>query len=375
MALMSLAISLIAVAEPITESQARSIAAQFLAGQNTRPMTLRRAATHTTAAPDSHAAYYIFNTGGPSDGYVIIAGDDQAIPVLGHSDAGRFDNDNVPPAMQEMLDGYAAQIAAMQEGAMAAPSIPRVAISPLVNAQWNQRQPYNILLPKINGERVLAGCVAIAMAQVMHYWQWPASIDGPIPPYTSKTNGINMGELPATSFNWSMMQNSYLTSDTLSGNSTAVAKLVLYCAQALKMDFGTSASSAYTPDITYLLSEYFGYHSGIHTISRESFTTQGWEDAIYAELAENRPLSFRAEREAVVTPSCATAVTNTACSTSTGAGTDRVTDTLRSTCSTPTCKARVARKDPRAISLTSSLSSASSPEQVEPAHSTSRLVT
>lgn len=290
MALMSLAISLIAVAEPITESQARSIAAQFLAGQNTRPMTLRRAATHTTAAPDSHAAYYIFNTGGPSDGYVIIAGDDQAIPVLGYSDAGSFDNDNVPPAMQEMLDGYAAQIAAMQEGAIAAPSISRVAISPLVNAQWNQRQPYNILLPKINGERVLAGCVAIAMAQVMHYWQWPASIDGPIPPYTSKTNGINMGELPATSFNWSMMQNSYLTSDTLSGNSTAVAKLVLYCAQALKMDFGTNASSAYTPDIVYLLSEYFGYHSGIHTISREGYTAQGWEDAIYAELAENRPV-------------------------------------------------------------------------------------
>ena len=173
---------------------------------------------------------------------------------------------------------------------MAAAVNSRVAIPPMVKAQWNQRQPYNILMPTINGERVLAGCVAIAMAQVMHYWQWPASISGPIPPYTSKTNELSLPELPATSFNWSLMQNTYLTSDTLGMRSYAVAQLVLYCAQALKMDFGTKSSGAYTPDIAYLLSEYFGYHSGIRCINRYSYSAQGWEDAIYAELAENRPV-------------------------------------------------------------------------------------
>ena len=95
MALMSLAIALTAVAEPITESQAQSIAAQFLAGQNARPTTLRRAATATAATLGDHAAYYIFNAGGLNDGYVIIAGDDQALPVLGYSDTGSFDGDNV----------------------------------------------------------------------------------------------------------------------------------------------------------------------------------------------------------------------------------------------------------------------------------------
>lgn len=290
MALMSLAIALTAVAEPITESQAQSIAAQFLAVQNTHPTTLRRAATTQAVASDGHAAYYIFNAGGPNDGYVIIAGDDQAMPVLGYSDTGSFDSDNVPPAMQEMLDGFAVQIAAIQEGTMAAAVNSRIAIHPLVKAQWNQRQPYNILMPKIEGERVLAGCVAIAMAQVMHYWQWPASISGPIPPYTTRTNELSLPELPATSFNWALMQNTYLTSDTLSMKSLAVANLVLYCAQALKMDYGTKSSGAYTPDIVYLLSEFFGYHSGIHCISRDNYTAQGWEDAIYAELAENRPV-------------------------------------------------------------------------------------
>ena len=290
MALMSLAIALTAVAEPITESQALSIATQFLAGQNARPMSPRRAATAPAVASNDGASYYIFNSGGPNDGYVIIAGDDQAMPVLGYSDTGRFDSDNVPPAMQEMLDGYAVQIAAIREGTMAAAVNSRVAIPPMVKAQWNQRQPYNILMPTINGERVLAGCVAIAMAQVMHYWQWPASISGPIPPYTSRTNNLSLPELPATSFNWDLMQNTYLTSDTLGMQSYAVAQLVLYCAQALKMDFSTNSSGAYTPDIAYLLPEYFGYHSGLHAISRDSYTAQGWEDAIYAELAENRPV-------------------------------------------------------------------------------------
>ena len=290
MALMSLAIALTAVAEPITESQAKSIAAQFLAGQNARPLTLRRAAANTTVASDNHAAYYIFNAGGPSDGYVIIAGDDKVTPVLGYSDKGCFDSNDVPPAMQEMLDGYAVQIAAIQEGAMPASITGRRAIPPLVKAQWNQRQPYNILMPQINGERVLAGCVAIAMAQVMHYWQWPTSIDAPIPAYVTRKNEISMPELDATNFSWSMMENSYLTSDTSSRKSKAVAKFVLYCAQAVQMDFGTESSGVYTPDITYVLSQYFGYHSGIQAISRQSYTTQGWEDAIYAELAENRPV-------------------------------------------------------------------------------------
>ena len=289
LALMSLVTALAAVAEPITELQAQSIAAQFLAGQSSRPLTLRRAAgaASTTGRP---APYYVFNAGGPSDGYVIVAGDDQAPPVLGYSDNGYFDDNDLPPAMQEMLNGYAAQIAAIQEGTMAATLSQRRAISPLVKAQWSQREPYSILLPKVNGTRVVAGCVAIAMAQVMHYWQYPASISGPIPPYVTKSNGINMPELPATSFDWSLMQNTYLTNDTLSTRSRAAAKLVLYCAQALQMDFGTGSSGAYTPDITYLLSEYFGYHSGIHTLSRSSYTTQDWEDAIYAELAENRPV-------------------------------------------------------------------------------------
>ena len=286
---MSLASALTAVAEPITELQAQSIATQFLAGQTTRPITLRRAAGAASTTVSSNA-YYIFNAGGPNDGYVIIAGDDQVPPVLGYSDSGCFDVNDVPPAMQEMLDGYAVQIAAIQEGAMPASITQRRAIPPLVKAQWSQKEPYNILLPKVNGTRVVAGCVAIALAQVMHYWKSPAEIDAPIPPYTTRSNEIYMPELPATNFSWSQMQNSYLTSDTLSMRSKAAAKLVLYCAQALQMDFGTGSSGAYTPDISFVLSAYFGYHSGAHVISRDSYTAQGWEDAIYGELAENRPV-------------------------------------------------------------------------------------
>ena len=38
---------------------------------------------------------------------------------------------------------------------------------------WTQDKPYNLYCPVKGGEKTIAGCVAIAMAQVMRYWEWP----------------------------------------------------------------------------------------------------------------------------------------------------------------------------------------------------------
>ena len=43
----------------------------------------------------------------------------------------------------------------------------------LIKTQWNQYQPYNKFLPTVNGKHVVTGCVQVAMAQIMAYWQYP----------------------------------------------------------------------------------------------------------------------------------------------------------------------------------------------------------
>ena len=283
-------------AESINENEARNIAANFMASHRMPSSNLKmvhRGTSIKATAPSEKAAYYVFNTNRDNCGYVIIAGDDRAPAVLGYSDSGTFEADNVPPAMQEWLDGYAAQIEELDNGAqIAAPLEAKSPISPLVQATWSQNNPYNILLPILStGNHAYVGCVATAMAQVMHYWKWPPRPTSAIPAYTSSSLSINMPELPVVDFDWEAMQNTYQTNDTASANAIAAATLSLYCAQAMEMDFKTSSSGATTTRIPMSMAAYFNYKNG-HALGRSSYTSQEWADALYSEIAASRPIIF-----------------------------------------------------------------------------------
>ena len=287
-------------AESINETQARGIAVRFMASHAMTTSNLKMAhkAPRMSATPTSdHASYYVFNGTGP--GYVIVAGDDRAPAVLGYSDKGTFDPQDIPEAMQGLLEGYAAQIEALSHGAKAAPQISAGrAIRPLVPAVWAQSNPYNILLPFIpSGKHAYTGCVATAMAQVLYYWKWPASTSQPIPAYTSSTLGFEMPELPVTSFDWNAMQDTYQTTDTLSAAALAAATLNLYCAQAMEMDFKKTSSGATTSSMPWKLATYFDYDPSAHMASRGNYSSQEWADLLYGELAAKRPVIYSGSKK------------------------------------------------------------------------------
>ena len=210
--LMSLVVAIPAWAESINESQARAIASRFMASRAVPSTSIKMAhkAPRLGSTAGDKAAYYVFNG---NDGYVIVAGDDSAPAILGYSERGSFDAQDLPEAMQDLLESYAAQIEDLARGAKSAP-VYRAgsAISPLVTAEGSQNAPYNTLLPMMsNGERAVVGCVGTALAQVMYYWQWPARPTRAIPAYTSKTYQIVMPELSVVDFGWNVMQDTYLT--------------------------------------------------------------------------------------------------------------------------------------------------------------------
>ena len=285
-------ISATVCANPISENQARSIAANFMAQQFKQAPSLTLGSRSTRIGTTGNTAYYVFNSS--RQGYVIVAGDDRAPAVLGYSENGTFNSESVPPAMQELLDSYAEQMAAIDAGAKTAPRLTAGrAISPLVKATWSQNNPYNILLPYIpSGKHAYVGCVATAMAQVLHYWKWPATTTQPIPAYTSESLSIAMLELPVTTFDWDSMQDTYLTTDTNSVAALAAAKLSLYCAQAVEMDFKKTSSGAQTASIPIRLASYFDYDPSAHMESRHNYSTQGWADLLYSELAAGRPVIY-----------------------------------------------------------------------------------
>ena len=239
------------------------------------------------------AAYYVFNASQGRPGYVIIAGDDRVPAVLGYSETGRFDTQAIPEAMQELLDSYRDQMDALDQGACAASHLSgRPPIAPLVKAQWSQDAPYNILFPFIEGKHAMLGCAATVMAQIMYYWRWPARPTMKLPAYTSSSLSIYMPSLPVVDFDWDNMCDTYLTEDTTSVQAHAAALLSLYCAQSLETDFLSYGSAAYTTDIPKAFITYFGYNPNAYCIYRQRFTTDEWEQLLYNELTEKRPVVY-----------------------------------------------------------------------------------
>lgn len=276
-------------AATVSKNDALQKAWQFLGGRQAAARGTQNQSLSLRTAYEG-SAYYVFNNG-ENGGFVIVSADDRTPAVLGYSDRGTFDPQDVPDNMRAFLQGYADEIAHIPATATAASrsqqrAAVRSSISPLVTTEWNQRAPYNNLCPTIGGERCVTGCVATAMAQLMNYHGWPVDETKGIPGYT---NGIPVAALPATKFNWTLMQNSYDAADK-SDAAQEVAKLMQYCGASVQMGYGVSSSSAVTANIVTALKNYFDYDAAARYVYRTDYGYSEWVALLYNELAEGRPM-------------------------------------------------------------------------------------
>ena len=116
-----------------------------------------------------------------------------------------------------------------------------VVVAPLTDAHWTQNAPYNDYSPKgttkfQNGWE--AGCVAIAAAQELYYWQWPWRLGAVHETSHPVLDDSNLalrfdGNVP---FDWADMQDAYGDSATLK-QKHAAAHLVLACQSLVQMQF------------------------------------------------------------------------------------------------------------------------------------------
>ena len=222
--------------------------------------------------------FYIFNAEN-NGGFVIISGDDRTKEILGYASTGHIDKNNLPDNLCWWLNYYTNAISSLKKHSSLRQSnhnSVKQEISPLIQTQWHQSSPFNNQCI-INGKTCLTGCVATAMAQVMNFWKWPESTKG-ISSYT--INSQTIGGLPATSFNWT----------NLSGDD--LAKLCRYCGQSVKMLYSPSGSSASDGLIPSALVNDFNYDQGVHSVFRESFRPDDWENLIYNEIHAGRPVIY-----------------------------------------------------------------------------------
>jgi hypothetical protein len=243
---------------------------------------------------------YVFSIS-EAGGFVIVSNDDRTLHILGFSDTGVLDLDNMPDEKRAWLQGYADEIAWLKQhddssvpvGTIVntrAGSHEKESIAPLLTTTWAQRAPYNDLCPEYaTGKRAVTGCVATAMAQVMNYHKWPVTATEAIPSYQDGY-GAYQTALEATTFDWGNMLDSYGSGETTEQN-TAVATLMQYCGYSVEMNYGpTSGTNMFK--VAPALKTYFDYNETTTYLSRSFYTNDRWEDIIYHELASHRPVLY-----------------------------------------------------------------------------------
>lgn len=252
-------------------------------------------------AKSATPAAYVYSRG--EEGFMIVSADDVAVPVLGYSDEGTFDADNIPDNMRAWLGFYADEIAWARnnDAAIYAPQkasrADRSAIAPLVKTKWGQDAPYNNMCPKIGTRNTVTGCVATAMSQIMNYHKWPQSAG-------SGTKSVSVGgvsytmDFSKTVFDWANMLDNY---SATAGNQTqqdAVALLMKACGFSVDMNYTTSASGAVQAKVAGALINNFGYDKGIVNVVRDCYTIAEWNDLIYAQLAKKQPVQYGGQSSA-----------------------------------------------------------------------------
>lgn len=133
--------------------------------------------------------------------------------------------------------------------------------------------------------------MAVAMGQVMHYWQYPEHGTGS---HSYTDNGITHNvDFSTATYNWNAMPNS------CSSANNAVATLLYHCGVAIETHYTSSNSTAYvlnSPSHPYnaesALKNFFGYSSQAHGVLRSSYDKNTWMSMLKSNLDAGIPIIY-----------------------------------------------------------------------------------
>ena len=314
------------MAQQLSEQEAKDRALQYLSAK-APAKTRGLSASQLESVKVGAEKIYAFNREG--GGFVIASGDERTLPVLGYSDSGSIDWERLPENMRAWLMQYDEAIATLgsrtdfKDGCQiiagkshrASTRSARPAVQPLIKTRWSQDPaPYNDMIPLYaghnpdwQGQQCLAGCNAVALAQVLNYWQWPKSLPDGLPAYESSDYKYDanltwhIDALPPVTFDWENLITEYTPFNystwkyELFGTEVqqqAVATLMRYCAQAVKAYFFPTGTGSNLSRCRDALVNHFGFRAATLLITRKVFGIDEWEEMLYTELAAGRPVIY-----------------------------------------------------------------------------------
>ncbi|MBO7460528.1 MAG: thiol protease/hemagglutinin PrtT [Bacteroidales bacterium] len=301
-----------AFAAPVDVNTAKELGAKYLKNNVVSAKGITDVQHVYTLSNEEGVAYlYVFNY---DNGFVVMAADDRAYPVLGYGEDDIFDINAIPDGMRYYLGHYGREIQyAIDNELVAEPDVVEQwdllrkegvimktrmnkAVQPLLATTWDQGWPYNYYAPACTSywtnNHCYAGCVATAMSQCMKFWNWPETGVGEHSYNTSSYpgNGATLSaNFGATTYEWSIMPNSVSSANA---GGLAVALLMYHCGIAVNMNYSPDGSGAQTGDAVDALIEHFRYGSCTNLKYRDDFSLTEWEDMLIESFDHGIPTIY-----------------------------------------------------------------------------------
>lgn len=254
-------------------------------------------ALRSSGAVEGTADYFVFNIGA-NKGFVIVAGDDRAYPVLGQSDEGTFEPDNLPENLRAMLAYYQNQISWAEKndvipsadvqaewGRYLAGSLRSSGKGVLYEtAHWSQGNPYNRKTPIINGQHAVTGCVATAWAIAMKYNEWPVAANS-----ETRVNSYwqQSVEYPQQ-YDWDNMLMEYNRGQYTEEQADALATLMWNIGANINMQYSVGGSGANSSLAAQKAVEVFEYSKKCRYLYKYDYRWNEWKSILRKELDEGR---------------------------------------------------------------------------------------
>ena len=248
-------------------------------------------------------------------GYLVMSADDTLPPVVAFGTKSSFDMPSGHP-LQAMLNrqgeifqkelnkpqtrgnALAAEnqsrwntLLGRTRADSASPST--IVTQPLLATEWHQDSPYNFFCPSGDsyGERAITGCVAITIAQLLKYHEWPPSGRG-VKSFSDKNSDIQATMKADYSFpyDWSLITDEYTGMDEKNYGMAefSVARLAMEASVLVEADFDLGITSAYFHNIHELIVQYFGYsNTAVYGDSRKGYIGYVSESTLYSRIRED----------------------------------------------------------------------------------------
>lgn len=283
-----------------SEQEMQTIALQALCSSNLQAGGAKKAAANI--AVEKYKSLAMVNVYGiKGKGVVFISKDDDIEPVLGISEED-FDVNNMPCGMKWWLNTANKSLERMKAKGITYSANPMAASGRptyFIKTYWNQDKPFNNLCPQINGSAAPTGCIATAMAQIMKYYQYPATSKGTgiysVTTYKDKndkegTTKWYKRELGHT-YQWTAMLSSYgiMSED----ENDAVATLMADAGAASQMNYQANGSGTIAWYAAKGFAENFRYDSlAISCLQRDFYTDAEWMELVRKEMEAKQPVLY-----------------------------------------------------------------------------------